>query len=99
MNLEVKDIPAKLLPLINKLKGYLGFICIILALGAYTFIVYRIHTIVNTQPSDTEVVERLETVSQPQIDTEAVEKIKQLETRNVEVQAIFEEARDNPFQE
>ncbi len=99
MNLEVNDIAAKILPLVNKLKGYLGFICILLALAAYMFIVYRIQTIVNTQPSDEAVLEKLEGISQPSIDFEAIETIEQLESKNVEIQSIFQEARDNPFRE
>jgi len=99
MKLELKDIPAKLIPIINKLRSYLSFIFVLVVLALFAFVILRIRTLVTTEPSQDAVNERLLTGQPVKIDTEAVERIEKLEESNVEVRTLFKQARDNPFEE
>lgn len=99
MNIDLKNIPAKALELIDKLKEYVFFICILLVLLAYGYLVLQIRGYVVAEPSQQAVTEKLSELNIPKIDDQVIEKVKQLENSNVEVKALFDEARDNPFQE
>lgn len=99
MNLDLKKLPAKIAPLIKKVRQYIVFIFFILLIGMYGFLVYRINTLTSTEPDETKVTEQLQTIKRPRIDQDAVNKIQELEDENIEVQSIFEQARENPFSE
>ena len=99
MNLEVKDITAKILPVLQGLKKYLVFIFIITILGLYSYLVFHINTLAQQEPDETAVTERLKTIQRPKIDQEALDKIEQLQAQNIQVQTLFKQARDNPFAE
>lgn len=99
INLDLKDIPAKLLALFNKLKKYTLFICILAVLGIYLFLVWQIRHLATLEPSSTDVTNKLNELNTPKLDQDAVDKILQLEDQNIEVQTLFNEARQNPFQE
>lgn len=99
MNLEVKDIVAKIGPILEGLKKYLVFIFILLVLSVYSFLVFHINTLAQQEPDEAAVVERLKTVQRPKIDQDALDKIQLLEDQNIQVQTLFQHARDNPFTE
>lgn len=99
INLDLKDIPAKLLALLQKLKKYTVFICILAVLGIFVFLVWRIQHYATVEPTDTDVVNKLNELHTPRLDQDAVNKILLLEDQNVEVQTLFNQARQNPFQE
>lgn len=99
MNLDLKTLLGKLTPLVQKLRSYATFIVFILFLGIFGFLVFRINSLVNTEPSEDAVLEGLQTIKRPRIDEDVVEKMQQLEETNIEVKSLFEQARDNPFEE
>lgn len=99
MNIELKALPNKLLPLLAAVRRYLILIFIVFFVGAYGFLVFRINALASSEPSDDAVAERLQSVKRPKIDQSAVDKIQQLEGQNIEVQTLFQEARQNPFSE
>lgn len=97
--LDVKDLPAKFAPVLGMIKKYLVFIFIVAFLGIYSFLVFRINTLASTEPSDDAVAEKLKTVQRPRLDQAAVDKIEDLQAQNIQVQTLFEQARQNPFAE
>lgn len=99
MSLEVKDIPTKILPVLKGLKKYVVFIFILVVLVIYGYLVFHINTLASQEPNDDAIAERLKTVQRPRIDEDALNKIQQLEDQNIQVQSLFQEARDNPFAE
>lgn len=78
---------------------YLSFMLVLLSLGVYSFIVFRINSLITAEPTDEQISEKLQTVQRPKIDQASIDKINQLSDNSVEVKAIFKEARQNPFQE
>jgi predicted negative regulator of RcsB-dependent stress response len=99
MNLELKDIPAKLEPVIQKIRRDIVLIFIVTLAVIFGFLVFRISQLAQSEPSETAVEEKLQQVKRPKIDEKAVEKIQQLEDTNVQVRSLFKQARENPFQE
>lgn len=77
---------------------YAGFCFIILITLLYCFFVIRINSLAKAEPSDQDV-QQTSSTKRLKIDQDAVDKIQQLEDQNVRVQSLFEEARDNPFQD
>lgn len=65
----------------------------------YGYIILQISTIANSTPDETQVTEQIKAVPHPKINKETAETIENLQEQNVNVQAIFNEARDNPFSE
>ncbi len=76
---------------------------LILGIGAfgilYSYIIIQVTTIANKTPDETQVTQKIQAVPHPKINKETAQKIEGLEDQNVNVQAIFNEARDNPFSE
>lgn len=99
MNLEVKDIIAKLEPLVKNLRHYLVLGFILAVVMAYSFLVFRINTLASQEPDEDAVTERLKTVQRPKIDEDALSKIERLEDQNIQIRTLFQDARDNPFVE
>jgi len=99
MNLDLKTIPAKLTPLLNSVKEYSGFIIVLVILIAYGFIIWQIKSYVTQSPSETKVSEEILKLNLPKVDEQAIQTIEQLEDSNIQVKALFENARQNPFVE
>ena len=98
-NLEIKDIPAKLAPVLAILKRYLKMIFLIFFVGVYAFLTIRTNSLMSSKPDEDAITEKLKTVQRPRIDEEAAEKILQLEDQSIQVRTLFKEARQNPFAE
>ncbi len=99
MNLEVKDIPAKIVPLLVKTKHYVPLLFILLILGLYGYLILHVNELTQAEADEIEVLEMLQTTPRPQIDQQAVNAIIEMQDENVQVEALFQEARDNPFSE
>lgn len=66
--------------------------------GIYGFIVYRTYVLMDIPPDETAVTETAKT-TRARIDDGVAKKIQELQDNSVSVQQVFNEARDNPFQE
>ncbi len=99
MNIDLKDLPAKFQDFLHWLKKYTVFICILGVLGIFLFLVWQIHHFASIEPSPTDVTNKVNELNTPKLDQNAVNKILLLEDQNVEVKALFNSARQNPFQE
>lgn len=99
MNFELKDLPAKITPIIDKLKSYMVFLFIVFVLLLISFLVFRVNQYSKRQPSELEVTEKLQAIPRPRVDEEVVSRIQGLRDQNVQVKTLFKEARNNPFAE
>lgn len=97
--LQVKDIPAKLSPALQWARRYNTLIFAISLMVIYGFLVFRINSLIASEPAEDAITEKLKTVQRPRLDQEAVQKMQDLEDQNVQVQTLFDEARNNPFAE
>ncbi len=99
-----KDIDVKQLGTIGKsalhvLQKYVGFIFIIGTLLIYAFLVFRISTLAQMEPTEDAVLENTKNVKRLKLDQNSISKIEELEDQSIGVQSLFETARDNPFQD
>ncbi len=99
MNIHLQNIPTLFTPLLNKIRQYAGFVIVLLVLGGFAFIIMRISYYATLEPSQTAIDEKLLNLKQTRINQEAIDKIEKLNSTNVDVKALFDEARDNPFHE
>jgi hypothetical protein len=82
------------------LKQLARFRIIIFLVGlalVYAFIIMRINALGDPAPSLNQPDDTIKQTSH--VDQSAIDKIKQLKDNSVNVQTLFNEARQNPFQE
>lgn len=82
----------------QKLRRYsvTGFIVLVVLL--YGFLFFRITLLNSQQPSEVEISKQVKASPIPHIDKNIVEQLRTLEDNSVNVQALFNQARNNPFQ-
>ena len=96
-NIELGALGSQLGGMFKKLGAYRAFIFFLAVATLYGFILWRINTYSNTPPSQSE--ENAVSAAQPHINQAVVQKILNLQDNSVNVQALFNQARSNPFQE
>lgn len=89
----------KLQPIFSFLKRYVAFIFVVAMLLVLSFFVFRINQYSRAEPSQDAIDEKLQSVKRPRLDKNVVDKIQQLQDQNVQVQSLFDQARNNPFSE
>ena len=97
INVNLHDIPAALQRLGKKLSSYKVFIFFLAVASLYGYIIWRINTYSNAPASASEV--SAQTTAQPHIDRTTIDKIQSLQDNSVNVQSLFDAARQNPFNE
>lgn len=65
----------------------------------YIFVAWRVNVLSNAEPTEAQISSKISETSSPRIDQATVDKIRQLQDNSVNVQTLFNEARQNPFQE
>jgi nitrate reductase NapE component len=88
---------ARLQPILKQLMGLRIPLFLLLVVGVYGFIVWRISTLQQVQPNLDAVSSKLQ--ASTHIDQATITKVKQLQDNSVNVNALFNKARNNPFQE
>lgn len=83
--------------LYTKYGGHAVFGAVMLVLLVYLFVVVRINSLANAEPSDDQQV--VVTNSVPHIDAKTIQQIQNLENNNTEVKSLLEQSRTNPFQD
>lgn len=88
-----------LLKVVNVAHKYALVMFLVTMLAVYGFLLWRISYLSSLEPSEAEVTAQLKTAGVPKIDPEVVKKMQELKDNSVNVQTLFDQARDNPFQE
>ncbi len=96
LNLSPKE---SLIKAVNAVHSYAALLFIIFVIVIYGFLTWRIAYYSQLEPSQTDVMTELKTAGVPNVNPEVIKKIEQLKDNSVTVQALFDQARDNPFQE
>ena len=77
---------------------YAAILFFVLVAIAYGFVVLRINMLASSQPSQSEIDAQTTSTPVPRIDPKVAEQLQQLQDNSVNVQSLFQEARNNPFQ-
>lgn len=99
MKINTAQLTTRIQPLLRFFKRYAIFIFMIVLLGIFAFLVFRINHFSQVEPADDAVQEKLQTVQRPKVDQSVLDKIQQLQDQNIQVQSLFDKARSNPFNE
>lgn len=99
--MNAKDLPSQLKEIPDKLLRYSKLLFLALVLLGYVFIVLRVGALSNATPTEGEISNdsTSSSVQQPQISQATINKITQLQNNSVSAQALFNQARQDPFQE
>ena len=97
ININLKNLPSAFSGYWRKLNTYKIFIFFLVVAVLYGYIIWRINVFSNAPADSSEVA--TQKTAQPHIDQATVDKIQSLQDNSVNVQSLFDSARDNPFQE
>jgi hypothetical protein len=85
--------------IINLIRRYSVTICVVMFGLLYAFLLVQIGKLDKQEPSEAAVTAQLESIKRPKVDKQVADKMKNLEEQNIEIKSLFEQARNNPFEE
>lgn len=98
-NISKKLILSKISALLDFALHYYAIAFFVIISCVFGFMVLRINQLANIEPTDQAYSDKLTEVKRPRVDDKVVKVLKNLEDNNIEVQSVFKQARDNPFNE
>lgn len=84
---------------VQKIHRYSLVLFLVFVGALYALIVMQIGSLSNAQPSTDDIDKQVNAAQLPRIDQSVVDQLKSLQDNSVNVQSLFNEARNNPFQE
>lgn len=78
-------------------KRHSAFLGVIIVLLAYLFVVWQISKLAVAEPTSEQAA--VAETQIPKIDKKAIDQIQSLEKTNTDIRSLFDNARNNPFQE
>src|SRR5437870_3620783 len=99
INIDLKVIIPKVKKSAKKLTKHSVFVAVIFVLLAYLLVVWRISQMANLEPTEDSVTTAEASNNIPKVDKTAVKQIQSLENSSTELHSLFNDARNNPFQE
>lgn len=95
---KLRELAEKLLVVARRLQGYTLILFLVFVGCIYGFLLLRTHTLNNTQPSADAVSSQVKAARLPHIDQSVVKQLQTLRDNSVNVQSLFDQQRNNPFQ-
>lgn len=80
------------------LRKYSWLALIVLVALLYGYVIMKVNSFLSATPSSSAVASNLKTSASPVINQNVVNQLNQLQNNSVSVQALFDQARSNPFQ-
>jgi hypothetical protein len=96
--MKINDVIAKLVVAKDWIARYAVIIFIVCVGLVFSFLTLRIASYSNQEPSDDQIEERLSTAQTVKLNNEAVQKIQELQDRNISLESLFDNGRNNPFE-
>ncbi len=95
--LDIQSLKIQAALVVQKARRFsvVGFLVLVAVL--YGFVLLRISSLSNAQPSSDSVTSQVKAAQVPHIDQAVVKQLESLHDNSVNVQALFNEARSNPF--
>lgn len=80
-------------------RRYSFVIFLVFVAGLYGFVLFRIGNLNNAQPTQDAVNSQVQAAQIPHIQPSVVNQLNSLQDNSVSVQALFNQERNNPFQQ
>ncbi len=95
----MKNYKKQLKHIARKTQRYIPTIVFAVFAAMCGFIIWTSGQQALREPAEGAVLDQISSSSRPQLDDNAAETLQRLEDKNIEVKALFEESRNNPFSE
>jgi hypothetical protein len=95
--LDLKPYKAKLVVVFKRASRLKVPAFILLVVILYGFLVFKINNYSGLQPSQDAVNSQVKAANVPHISSDVVQQLQSLQNNSVSVQALFDQARSNPF--
>ena len=99
MNLSLAGLTDGAKHVLTRGAKYIVLLFLLLLIGVYGFVLFQIYTLQNVQPNSNDVAAQAQPYATPQVDPTVVKQMQALQDNNVSVKALFDQARNSPFQE
>jgi cell shape-determining protein MreC len=96
---DFKTLTAKAAPAVAEIRRFSLVLFIIFVALLYGFVLLRINNLGSAEPSPDSVTSQVQAARVPHIDESVVKQLESLQNNSVNVQALFNQARSNPFQQ
>ena len=96
---DFKGLPEKISDILPRIKGYFPLLFGILLVILYGFLLFRANTLNDAEPSASSLASQSKTAQVPRVDPKVINQLQSLQDNSSSVQALFDEARNNPFQD
>lgn len=83
----------------SQLAKYKLLLFVLFIAGVYGFLLLTISSLSTMEPTPEQISERSSPIKSAKVDKKIIRQLEQLQDNSVSVKALFDEARDNPFQE
>lgn len=97
-NLNLASLTARLGGVFQQLRRFSLLIFISFVVALYGFVLLQINSLGSAEPSSDAVTSQVKAAQVPHIDKAVVQQLNSLQDNSVSVQALFDQARSNPFQ-
>ena len=94
---SIKERLRQIIALLVKLRRYSLVAFLVFVALIYGYLLLSINNLSNVEPTDTAITEQVKAAKVPRIDEDVVKQLQSLQDNSVNVQALFNEARSNPF--
>ncbi len=84
--------------MVSFLRSYLWLIIILYFAVIYAYVLFKINSQAQAQPSSSAVSAQLKTTPHAAINPTVIKQLEQLQNNSVSVQVLFNQSRQNPFQ-
>ena len=85
--------------LANKIGRYRIVLFALVVAAIYGYIVFTINALSHAEPTPDQISSQTTPIKATKIDPKVIQQLKQLQDNSVSVKTLFNETRDNPFQE
>ena len=92
-------LPPVIFTIFRNLKRFKVLLFVIIVAGVYGYVLLQITPLSSAQPTAEQINTQTKPIKTAHIDKAIVRQLQQLQDNSVTVQALFNNARDNPFQE
>jgi hypothetical protein len=96
-NTRLGDLNRQLAAVAQKLRRYSIVLFIVFVACVYGLVIWRINTLLTAQPSPEAISSQVKANSIPRVDPSVVKQLKELRDNSVNVRALFDQGRNNPF--
>jgi len=96
---NVREVSEKAGVILQRVSHYRSVLFLVFVALIYGFVILRINSLSNAQPTNDAINSQVQAAQIPHIDQSVVNQLQSLQDNSVSVKSLFNQARANPFQE